>query len=105
MTRRKTLSNPMKEPGYDPVELFIDPKLNAPKIKIAWTLARKMMGFRTLMNVISLDASLVKGSHGRVTDRDEDGPIVISSAAQFMPSEPVQATAVKNLILDHVFGG
>ena len=54
-----------RKPGYDPVELFIDPQLRLAKARIAWKLARKILGFRYMMDVISLDARLVKGSHGR----------------------------------------
>ncbi len=57
-----------RKPGYDPVELFLDPALRLPKLRIAWRLAQKKLGFRMLMDVISLDATLPKGSHGRVTD-------------------------------------
>src|SRR6266513_649170 len=53
-----------RKPGYDPVELFLDPKLALPKLKIAWRLLQKKLGFRMLMDVIPLDATLVKGSHG-----------------------------------------
>src|SRR5207253_8863044 len=53
-----------RKPGYDPVELFLDPKLKLPKVKIAWRLLQKKLGFRMLMDVIPLEASLVKGSHG-----------------------------------------
>ncbi len=70
-----------RKPGYDPVELFIDPQLRLAKARIAWRLAQKMLGFRYMMDVISLDAGLVKGSHGRPTDRPEDGPLFISSDA------------------------
>ena len=56
------------------------------------------------MDVIPLDTSLVKGSHGRVTARPEDGPLVIGSDAALLPDGPIAATAVKGLILDHVFG-
>src|SRR6185436_16005979 len=52
-----------RKPGYDPVELFLDPGLKAPKLKIAWRLLQKKLGFRMLMDVIPLDAGLVKGSH------------------------------------------
>ncbi len=55
------------------------------------------------MDVIPLDATLVKGSHGRVTDNAADGPVFISSEARLMPDEPVAATAVKNIVLRHVF--
>jgi hypothetical protein len=54
-----------RKPGYDPVELFLDPKIPLPKLKIAWRLLQKQLGFRMLMDVVPLDASLVKGSHGR----------------------------------------
>jgi len=33
----------------------------------------RKLGFRALMDVIPLDASLVRGSHGRLTDKTEDG--------------------------------
>ena len=92
-----------RKPGYDPVELFIDPKLTLAKARIAWRLAQKIMGFRYMMDVISLDAGLVKGSHGRPTDKPEDGPLLISSAPELLAAGPVAATAVKDLILDHVF--
>ena len=92
-----------RKPGYDPAELFLDPALRAPKLKIAWTLARKLLGFRYLMEVIPLDASLVKGSHGRPTDRPEAGPLFISSEPSLLPAEVVNATDVKALVLSHVF--
>ena len=53
-----------------------------PKLTVAATLAKKALGFRYLMNVIPLDASLVKGSHGRVTESLDDGPLLISSRAR-----------------------
>jgi predicted AlkP superfamily pyrophosphatase or phosphodiesterase len=93
-----------RKPGYDPVELFLDPRLPLAKARIAWRLAQKILGFRYLMDVISLDATLVKGSHGRPTDRAADGPLFISSEPGSLAEGPVAATAVKELILDHVFG-
>jgi len=92
-----------RKPGYDPVELFLDPGLRAPKVKIGWTLLRKALGFRYLMDVIPLDAGLVRGSHGRLTDDPQDGPLVASSEPSLLPAGPVPATAVKRLILDHLF--
>jgi predicted AlkP superfamily pyrophosphatase or phosphodiesterase len=92
-----------RKPGYDPVELFLDPALPLIKARIAWKLARKMLGLRYLMDVIPLDASLVKGSHGRPTDRPEDGPLFITSAPELLGQGPVEATDVRNLLLDHVF--
>ena len=55
------------------------------------------------MDVIPLDASLVKGSHGRVTDRPEDGPVFISSNPELIGDGPVNATDVKDILLKHIF--
>src|SRR5262249_37304345 len=66
-----------RKPGYDPVELFLDPKLKFPKLKIALRLLQKKLGLRMLMDVIPLDASLVKGSHGRRPSNPADYPILI----------------------------
>ena len=98
----RTVDNHRK-PGYDPVELFADPELPFPKLKVAWTLAKKKLGFRYLMDVIPLDASLVKGSHGRVTDDPNAGPLFISGEPELLPERAVRATEVKELILEHVF--
>lgn len=87
-----------RKPGYDPVELFVDPTLTLPAAKVAWILAKKKLGFRYLMDVIPLDASLVRGSHGRPTDRLEDGPVMISSEREFQ-ADVVEPTAVHDLIL------
>ncbi|MEW6302293.1 MAG: nucleotide pyrophosphatase/phosphodiesterase family protein [Verrucomicrobiota bacterium] len=67
-----------RKPGYDPVELFLDPELPFPKLKIAWRLLQKNLGFRMLMDVIPLDASLVKGSHGCRPANKKDWPVVIA---------------------------
>src|SRR5206468_5533197 len=61
-----------RKPGYDPAELLIDPALRFRKLKIAVTLGRrKLLNQRPLMEVIPLDATLVKGSHGRPPARPE----------------------------------
>jgi predicted AlkP superfamily pyrophosphatase or phosphodiesterase len=92
-----------RKPGYDPVELFLDPAIRSPKLAIGWRLARRALGFRTLMDVIPLDANLVKGSHGRVGNDEKVGPLFISSEARLMPDGPIAATAVKDAILTHAF--
>lgn len=93
-----------RKPGYDPVELFIDPRIRWPKLAVASRLARKALGLRTLMDVIGLDASIVRGSHGRPTDDSNGGPLFITSAPELLPPGPVPAAAVKQLLLDHLFG-
>ena len=67
-----------RKPGYDPVELFLDPHLKFPKARIARRLLQKKLGFRMLMDVIPLDATLVKGSHGRKPANPADYPLFIS---------------------------
>jgi predicted AlkP superfamily pyrophosphatase or phosphodiesterase len=92
-----------RKPGYDPVELILDPAITSPKLSIGWRLLKRKLGQRVLMDVIPLDPGLVKGSHGRPTDDESSGPVLISSDAMLVSDGPVAATAVKQLILDHVF--
>jgi predicted AlkP superfamily pyrophosphatase or phosphodiesterase len=65
--------------GYDPVELFVDPAIALPKAKIVGKLLKKKLGFRMLMDVIPLDASLVKGSHGACPRDPSDWPVLIGT--------------------------
>ena len=92
-----------RKPGYDPVELFLDPKIAFPKLTIVGKLLKKILGFRMLMDVIPLDATLVKGSHGRPTDDPLDGPLVMSDMPDLLPSR-VAATDIKDIALQHIFG-
>ncbi|MGQ7848409.1 alkaline phosphatase family protein [Granulosicoccus sp. 3-233] len=93
-----------RKPGYDPVELFVDPEITSPKAAIISRLARKKLGFRTLMDVISLkDTKLVKGAHGRPTDNPEHGPLVISSLPDHLPEGEVKSVDFKDLVLQHIF--
>jgi predicted AlkP superfamily pyrophosphatase or phosphodiesterase len=92
-----------RKPGYDPVELFFDPAIRFPALAAGWRLAARRLGFATLMDVIPLDASLVKGSHGRPTDDPADGPVFLSSEPRLVPEGPIAATAVKDVVLRHVF--
>lgn len=93
-----------RKPGYDPVELFIDPEIKVPMLAVGTRLVKKKLGFRTLLDVISnKDTTLVKGSHGRPTDSPEHGPLVISSDAAMLPKGDIDSTEFKQLVLDHVF--
>jgi hypothetical protein len=82
--------------GYDPVELFVDPKLSLPKLRIGAKLLRKALGFRVLMDVIPLDASLVKGSHGACPQDVREWPVLIGTGDSV---EPMAATAVHDRLL------
>ncbi|PCE29546.1 nucleotide pyrophosphatase/phosphodiesterase family protein [Burkholderia ubonensis] len=91
------------KPGYDPVELFIDPGIRFPKLKIGTTLARKSLGMRYTMDVIPLDASLVRGSHGLRTRDRADAPILMSSERNRIRRDNLAATDVCSVLLDHIF--
>lgn len=86
-----------KKPGYDPVEMFMSSKLRA-----AYKLLRKKAGFRYVMDVIPLDATLVKGSHGRIGTEKEFHPVLI---AKGLEREEVGATDVYGVIWDALVGG
>ena len=66
-----------RKPGYDPCELFVDPAIKNPKLHVGRRLLRKKLGMRYLMDVVPLDANLVRGSHGRVPDDPEEGPVFL----------------------------
>jgi hypothetical protein len=94
-----------RKPGYDPAELFVDPAIRVPALKVGATLAKKALGFRYLMDVVPLDGSMVRGSHGRLTDRFEDGPVLLTNRPDLLPAEgAVPATAVKEVVMEHLFG-
>ncbi|QGJ69997.1 Type I phosphodiesterase/nucleotide pyrophosphatase [Planctomycetales bacterium 10988] len=75
-----------RKPGYDPVELFVNPDLKVPMARVIWRLLQKKLGFRYYMDVIGTDASLVKGSHGRlpqVGKEATEGPVFMASNKKF----------------------
>ena len=88
-----------KKPGYDPVEMFVDPKDPFVMPKILWKLLKKKMGFRTVMDVIPLQAELVKGSHGRIPDSVADYPVFMTDVKDILESERIEATEVFSNLL------
>ncbi len=95
-----------RKPGYDPVELFTDPALSvfALKAKIGWRLLQKKLGFRMLMDLIPLDASLVKGSHG-IKPRDVGHwPVLITSDHAAAGGGSLPSTEVYGSICRAVMG-
>jgi hypothetical protein len=89
-----------RKPGYDPVELFIDPDLYWPQVKVARRLLQKKLGFRMLLDVIPLKPELVRGTHGRLPATMENGPLLIGTR-RALEAERYPMTAVKDLILRH----
>lgn len=92
-----------RKPGYDPVELFIDPAIAFPKVKIATRLLKKKLGFRMLMDLIPLDASLIRGSHGRRPENVEDWPVLIAPQS-VLSKATVRSTEVKDILKSLVRG-
>jgi predicted AlkP superfamily pyrophosphatase or phosphodiesterase len=92
-----------RKPGYDPCELFIDPAIRFPKLKMAQTLLKKYFGFRYLMEFTPLAPGLVKGSHGRVTNHDDEGPIFMTTEPKLLRDSQLTAIDVFDLLLAHVF--
>jgi predicted AlkP superfamily pyrophosphatase or phosphodiesterase len=85
------------KPGFDPCELFFDPKLWLPRFRAARRLLRKKLGFRTLFDVVPLDPSLVRGSHGLPVADPLDRPLMVGDGPE--PPEDLAMTGVRNLVL------
>jgi hypothetical protein len=89
-----------RKPGYDPCELFFDPKLLWPKGRAIAKVLMKKLGLRTLVDVIPLDASLVKGSHGLAVSDPVDKPVFIGSGPA--PASAIVAqTEIRDYVLRH----
>ncbi|MBI4660061.1 MAG: alkaline phosphatase family protein [Verrucomicrobia bacterium] len=91
-----------RKPGYDPVELFLDPAQPFVKLKIIARLLQKKLGFRMLMDVIPLDATLVKGSHGRHPAKTEHHPVLIADQPNLISKLELDSTEVYCVIRNAV---
>ena len=91
-----------RKPGYDPVELFTDPAIGMLPVQVAWKLLKRRLGFRTLLDLIPLDASLVKGSHGRIVEDPAEGPVFLTRRKELLTSDSVRSIDVCGLILNHL---
>lgn len=87
-----------RKPGYDPAELFFDPGDPLVKLRAAAALARRKIGMRSTLSVVGLDPTCVRGSHGRLPDTAEDGPVLLCSDPAHA-RETYRATDVKDLLL------
>ncbi|MCU4676152.1 alkaline phosphatase family protein [Catenovulum sp. 2E275] len=90
-----------RKPGYDPVEMYLDPNIRLPTLKVIGKLIKKKLGFRMLMDMIPLDPTLVKGSHGRCVDNPQQGPILILPAELDTADKNYQMTDVYELIYQY----
>lgn len=88
------------KPGYDPVELFVDPQIRFPTLKAGYRLLQKNLGFRYLLDLIPLDASLPKGSHGCLTSNPSQGPMLMLKDHEILQGRTcLKPTEIFNVIL------
>lgn len=92
-----------RKPGYDPVELFVDPELTFPMVKAGYRIMQKELGFRYLMDLIPLDASLPIGSHGHLSADPDNGPMFATKQADLLDGKSkLEPTDVFGLMLRHL---
>jgi predicted AlkP superfamily pyrophosphatase or phosphodiesterase len=87
------------KPGFDPCELFLDPKLRFPKLRIARRLLAKKLGFRMTLDVVPLDPTIVRGSHGLATADDQDRPLWIGDGPAVAAATSAPMTALRDGVL------
>jgi predicted AlkP superfamily pyrophosphatase or phosphodiesterase len=95
------------KPGYDPCELFLDPAMRWPKLRVARRLLQKKLGFRMLLDVVPLAPGLVRGSHGLAAVDPQDRPLLIGDgkapAGSEVPSAGVHEMLLNALAIDASF--
>ncbi len=94
-----------RKPGYDPVEMFFNPAYSFPMLRAGWKVLKKKMGFRSPMNLIPLDATLVKGSHGRIDGSTDNWPVLISRNTSLLPQQSIKPTSVFDMLINQVKEG
>lgn len=85
-----------KKPGYDPVEMFMTSKARA-----GYKLLRKKLGLRYVMDVIPLDARLIKGSHGRISTPATFHPVLVPDMD--LQKKELVATDIADIIWQHLY--
>jgi predicted AlkP superfamily pyrophosphatase or phosphodiesterase len=91
-----------RKPGYDPLELFMDPSITAPTAYVARQLLLRKVGMRALLETVPLDTSLVRGSHGRVESGTPYAPVLIADGLDMLDAGSVHATQVHDALVQLV---
>ena len=89
-----------RKPGYDPVELFSEGSFFKRMGKISHFLLKKNLGFRCLLKMIPLDASLVSGSHGSDLVSSDYYPLCISSQKNLSLSQSTEIFEIVCSLID-----
>ncbi|CAN5125553.1 alkaline phosphatase family protein [soil metagenome] len=90
------------KPGYDPAELLINPEITFPKLKAGFRLLQKKLGFRYTMDLIPIEGSGIKGSHGRIPATAGAGPLVATHQTALLPDSPLKPTDMFDVIYNHL---
>ena len=80
------------------------PRMLIHDLRFAWRLFQKKIGMRMLMDVVPLDAALVKGSHGRRPADEADYPLLISQESELLSNSMIEATDVYHVLKRQVLG-
>lgn len=91
-----------KKPGYDPAEMFFDQSNPMIKARAAYKIIRKKLGLRYILDVISLDANLVKGSHGSPLVPERFHPICLANTP--LPASVLEPEKIYDLMWTNIFG-
>jgi hypothetical protein len=84
------------------VELFFNPKIRYPKLKVALTLLKRKLGGRALMDLTPIDATLVQGSHGHIPANDADCPLLLTRQGSHLNHAKIAAVDVFDVLLQHL---
>ncbi len=88
-----------KKPGYDPRELLLARGWRGSRVRIAAKLLARSIGINTPLDVISMDPSRVRGSHGRTPAMGAASPIIIAPPCIDDLPAVIPATGVQEIIL------
>lgn len=91
-----------KKPGYDPAEMIFDESNPVIKLRAGYKLLRKKLGFRYILDVISLNANLIKGSHGSPLVEQQFHPVCIANTPT-LPDDAIEPEKIYNLIWRNIF--
>ncbi len=91
------------KPGYDPAELLIDPKISLPTLKAGVRLLQKKLGFRYTMDLIPIEGSGVKGSHGRIPADKGKHPLIGTRSKEKIAGNKISPVEVYDVIYSHIF--
>jgi hypothetical protein len=86
-----------RKPGYDPCELFIVPAIPFPGAKVGKFLLKRKPGIRGLLDVSPLDATLVRGSHGRDQVPDSEKPVLIGSSLKVDSAQDIHSAIIAEI--------